>query len=86
MRRERPSGFWQDLILRALRHLDGEADLKDITEWIGDNTDLTDRELEDSGYEGRPRYAHTVRSCAHNMTRDNKLVRLRRGRYRVADF
>ena len=55
----------------------------DIYKWIETNIDLAEKELEDSGYEERPRYQHTLRSYASNMVRKGRLVRVSRGRFRL---
>ena len=79
----RPKGFWQNHITSALSHLGGEADLQDITEWIKDKVDFTARELEDSGFEGHPRYVHTIRPALYSMLRQGPLTRVSYGRYRL---
>ena len=82
-RTNRPKGFWPDLIISVLRRLGGVADLKDITEWTESTVDLTAHELDDSGYQGRPRYFHTLRTTASFMYRRGQLDRVPHGRYRL---
>jgi hypothetical protein len=45
----REQGFWPTVIVKALRHWGGEADLGDIGDWIERNVALTPHELGDSG-------------------------------------
>ena len=75
--------FWKDLLLRALRSLGSEADMLDIYKWVEANTELPERYLEDSGYGGRPRYQHILRSYASKMVKNRELERVHRGRFRT---
>lgn len=77
------ASYWENLILDVISRLGGEADMTEIYKWIETNVDLTERQLEDSGYQGRPRYQHALRSYASNMVCDGKLVRVSRGRFRM---
>ena len=79
----RPNGFWPDLITLALRHMGGEAELRDIAEWIQRKVDLTERERADSNYQKHPRYVHIVRSTARRMYSLGLLERVSHGRYRL---
>ena len=79
----RPNGFWPDLITLALLHMDDEADLRDINEWIARKADLTEHELADSNRQKYPRYIHTVRSTATRMRNLGLLDRVSHGRYRL---
>lgn len=73
-----------DTITRALCRLDGEADLRDIVEWVERKVYLTEHELAD-GYDGRPRYDHIVRSITSLMARRGLLERAGRGVYRLPE-
>lgn len=66
-------GYWPDTIANALRHLGGEAYLRDIEQWVEGNVSLTAHELGAGRDGGRPRYVHTVRSTANRMARAGDL-------------
>ena len=69
------------VISEPLHRLGGEADMGDIYEWIEEHVDLPDHELGDSGYDGRPRYRHSLRNCVSIMVGEGRLVRIAPGRY-----
>ena len=79
----RPPGFWPQVIVTALRDLGGEADTVDVYDWTEKNIALTDRELEQSPHQERPRYCHTIRGIASKLGRDGSLIHVTRGRYRL---
>lgn len=83
MPHNRPPGFWPQVINDALRALSGEADTVDIYAWTEKNIPLTNRELEQSPHQDRPRYCHTIRGIASKLSRDGSLIHVTRGRYRL---
>ena len=75
--------FWKTSIVEGLRHLGGEADMVDVYKWLESTGWLGEKDLEDSGFEGRPRYPHSLRSCASMMVKKGELIRVRPGRFRL---
>ena len=66
-----------------LTHPELVRDIHQEYKWVEANTELPERYLEDSGYQGRPRYQHILRSYASVMVKNRELERVRRGRFRI---
>jgi hypothetical protein len=80
----RPSGFWRETIISALRSYGGQAHLSpEINEWVRQNIDLTEKELSESPHQGRPYYYNTVRGIANDMADQGLLVRISAGYFRL---
>ncbi len=75
--------FWKTCIVEGLRSLGGEADMVDIYKWVESMDWLGKKDMEDSGYGGRPGYQHALRSYASMMVKKGELVRVSRGRFRL---
>ena len=54
---------------------------REVYDWLENNHTLTDRELEESPHQGRPRYVHSVRTYISALQREGKLERTGRGEY-----
>ena len=77
--------FWKTCVLEALRHFDGEADLMDIYKWLESMDWLGERDLEESPYQGRSNYQHSIRSVVAQMVKRGELAWVSRGRYRLLE-
>ena len=77
------ASFWKACIEEGLKSLGGEADMVDVYKWAESVDWLGKRDLEDSPHQGRPRYTHSLRTCASRMVRRGELIRVRDGRFRL---
>ena len=81
--RNRPPGFWSQVIVAALRNLGREADTGDVYVWTEKNIPLTERELEPEPSNRTPRYRYLILGAARKLRRDGSLIHVTHGRYRL---
>lgn len=73
--------IWEVSILKSIASLGGEATLSQIYDRIQSFIEMTENDLKETQWGGRPAYQHQVRSHISNLCQEGSLRRLSRGRY-----
>ncbi len=78
---------WEDVLLRIINHRCGTASTTQIYTALesDDLIKLTEEQLRDTIYGGRPAYQHEVRSFLVNLVKKGDLRRENRGTYSLTD-
>ena len=76
---------WETAILRSIKSLGGEAELQQIYGKVSDFRQLTEENLRETKWGGRPAYQHQVRSHITNLWQAGELIRISRGRYSLTE-
>lgn len=74
---------WSEAILEAVNSLGNEASLKAIYETLEKHFPLSNRNLRETRYGGRPAYQHEVRSFVSHLVKGGDLEWIGRGRYKL---
>ena len=77
---------WQYAINKIIERAGGEADLQYIYAQLPDFMELTENQLRETIWGGRPAYQHTVRSYISNMCKSGLLRNVSRGRYKIIEY
>ena len=72
---------WEMSILKSIASFGGEAPLPQIYERIHSFIEMTNNDLRETQWGGRPAYQHQIRSHISNLCQERSLRRLSRGRY-----
>ena len=77
---------WELVILRAVVSYGGTASLQQIYRSLEKGTfiKLTEEDLRETQWQGRPAYQHQVRSHISNLAQVGELVRVSRGVYSIS--
>ena len=81
--RDRPRGYWLEAILEALEHFGGEATLKEIREYYLEYRSPTEHELSPWQDGLQPNYECTINRTCTTLTRQGRIERVEKGRYRL---
>ncbi|TET43016.1 MAG: hypothetical protein E3J66_02550 [Dehalococcoidia bacterium] len=76
---------WETAILKSINSLGGEAGLQQIYERLAAYIQLTEEDLTETKWGGRPAYQHQVRSHVTNLRQAGALIRISRGRYSLTE-
>ena len=76
---------WEIAILKSINSLGGEAQLQKIYEKLPDFIKLTEEDLRETKWGGRPAYQHQVRSHITNLCQVDELVKVSRGCYSLTE-
>ena len=83
MANRRPPGYWPETVREAFEGLGGEADVRDVYEWIKENKPLTENELSLSSDGYHAKVDDTVRGTINTMYKKGELIKVTRERYRI---
>ena len=72
---------WEVAILKSIASFGSTASLQQIYERIHSFIKMTDNDLKETQWGGRPAYQHQIRSHISNLCQEGSLRRLSRGRY-----
>jgi len=76
---------WEIAILKSMNSLGGEAGLQQIYEILPSFIQLTEEDLRETKWGGRPSYQHQVRSHITNLCQASELSRVSRGSYSLTE-
>jgi hypothetical protein len=78
---------WEQAILKIVLSLNGRASLQQVYRILEQGTilQLTNHDIRETRWQGRPAYQHQVRSHISNLTQFGDLVRVGRGAYEITE-